>query len=167
MKLPTTQPLNVRRLTISVRGVVQGVGFRPFVYNTARSLGLVGYVLNEADMVRIEVQGKSNSLDAFLDLLRDGTPPQARVDELTVEQTACDDDVPTSFEIRPSEIRHSLDRAAPGPTIPADLATCEECRAEILDSSQRRHGYPFTNCTNCGPRWSIIERLPMIGRGPR
>ncbi|MGW8256633.1 MAG: carbamoyltransferase HypF [Thermoguttaceae bacterium] len=144
-----------RRLAIEVRGVAQGVGFRPFIFNIARSNSLSGWVRNEADLVRIEVQGNQAALDEFLTQLRDEHPPQARIDELIVQEAPCAKDQPEEFEIRTS-----LDAAVPGPTIPADLATCADCLAEIRDPTERRYGYPFTNCTNCGPRWSIIDRLP-------
>jgi hydrogenase maturation protein HypF len=141
------------RVAITVRGVVQGVGFRPFVYNAARDRGLAGWVSNEADMVRIEVQGDAAAIDAFLDVLRHSPPPQARVDAVEIEEIGVKEDA--VFRIRTSEAI-----STPRPTIPADLATCRECLAEIRDPSQRRYNYPFTNCTNCGPRWSIIEQLP-------
>jgi hydrogenase maturation protein HypF len=148
-----------RRLAITVRGVVQGVGFRPFVYNTARALALGGWVLNDADMVRIEVEGPQKSLDAFLDALRRRPPPQARVE--AVEEREIPAAAVGGREAGPAfVIRSSESRASPRPTIPADLATCDACLAEIFDPAQRRYRYPFTNCTHCGPRWSIIERLP-------
>jgi hydrogenase maturation protein HypF len=150
-----TQSSPLHRLAITVRGVIQGVGFRPFVYNAARSKGLCGWVLNEADLVRMEVQGDRAALDDFLDSLQSDLPPQARIDEIDIRELPCEKDHPAAFEIRTS-----LSQSAPQPTIPADLATCDQCLAEIRDPSQRRHGYPFTNCTNCGPRWSIIEQLP-------
>jgi hydrogenase maturation protein HypF len=144
---------DARRLAIAVRGVVQGVGFRPFVYNAARARRLAGWVLNEADQVRIEVEGDSADLDAFVDALRRDHPPQARIVSLDVQLV--ERQASENFEIRTSN-RSS----PPRPTIPADLATCPACLAEIRDPGERRYGYPFTNCTNCGPRWSIIERLP-------
>ncbi len=143
----------LRRVAVTVRGVVQGVGFRPFVYNSARDRGLVGWVRNEADMVRIEAQGEPAALEAFVDAIRHSPPPQARVDAVEVEEIGIQDF--SEFEICMSE-----GTSPPRPTIPADLATCDECLAEIRDPSQRRYNYPFTNCTRCGPRWSIIERLP-------
>jgi len=145
MSRSDTPMSNVRRLAITVRGVVQGVGFRPFVYNAARTRRLAGWVLNEADRVRIEVQGAEADLDAFLDTLRNDHPPQARIDTLDVQPTDCQ--AAETFEIRTSDRS-----AAPRPTIPADLATCAECAAEIRDPAERRSRYPFTNCTNCGPR---------------
>ncbi len=143
------------RLAIAVRGVVQGVGFRPFVYNAARAAGLTGWVCNEADTVQIEVQGAAERLEGFVRTLRCAHPPQARVDSIETRQTPCEDGLARGFEIR-----HGVGGASPRPTIPADLATCEECLGEIRTRQQRRYGYAFTNCTNCGPRWSIIERLP-------
>ncbi len=140
-------------MAITVRGVVQGVGFRPFVYNAARQRGLSGWVRNEADMVRIEAQGEAAALEAFVDAIRHSPPPQARIDTVEVEEIALQ-------EISGFEICTSEGTSPPRPTIPADLATCDECLAEIRDPSQRRYNYPFTNCTRCGPRWSIIERLP-------
>ena len=142
-----------RRLAITVRGVVQGVGFRPFVYNAARDRGLAGWVRNEVDRVRIEAQGDPAALQAFVAAIRHAAPPQARVDAVEVEEIETGDF--SEFEIQISE-----GTSAPRPTIPADLATCDECLAEIRDPAQRRYHYPFTNCTRCGPRWSIIERLP-------
>jgi hydrogenase maturation protein HypF len=151
---PTLKPA-ARRWAIAVRGIVQGVGFRPFVYNAATSRGLVGWVQNEADTVRIEIQGVSADLDAFLHALRHSPPPQARIDALEVSELPCQNGSPGVFEIRLSPAS-----GTPRPTIPADLATCSECLQEICTAGERRHRYPFTNCTNCGPRWSIIQRLP-------
>jgi hydrogenase maturation protein HypF len=138
-----------------VYGVVQGVGFRPFVYNSARAKGLGGWVLNQADMVSVEVQGDPAALDEFVESLRNAHPPQARIDEIAIREVPCEKDCTATFEIRTS-----LSASAPRPTIPADLATCNQCLAEIRDPKERRYHYPFTNCTNCGPRWSIIEQLP-------
>ena len=152
---PLPEPSTDRRLAIAVRGVVQGVGFRPFVYHAARTRGLTGWVQNEADLVRIEVQGDQAALDAFLDALRHTHPPQARIDRIDAAQVPCEDQREPEFSIRASG-----GQAAPRPTVPADLATCAECLAEIRTPGERRYHYPFTNCTNCGPRWSIIRELP-------
>ncbi len=145
------------RIAITVRGVIQGVGFRPFVYRLAHDCGLSGWVLNEADTVRIEVQGSRAALDAFVASLRSGHPPQARIDALAIEEKETDRETERSPGF---QIRTSTGASLPQPVIPADLATCSECLAEIRDPTQRRYRYPFTNCTNCGPRWSIIQRLP-------
>ncbi len=148
-----------RRLAVTVRGVVQGVGFRPFAYNAARALGLAGWVVNEADAVRIEVEGNAASVEDFLTALRNAAPRQSRIESIEVEERpvtgAGQGDEASAFQIRTSKTD-----AAPRPTVPADLATCPECLAEIASPAERRHRYPFTNCTNCGPRWSIIEQLP-------
>lgn len=155
MPEPLLDAPGAERWTIVVRGVIQGVGFRPFVYNTARSLGLSGWVQNEADTVRIEVQGPAAYLERFLDTVRRAPPPQARVDEAKVTRVALSRESESGFHIRASDAH-----GTPRPTIPADLATCAACREEIAAPDQRRYRYPFTNCTNCGPRWSIITELP-------
>jgi len=159
-KQPAETPSSMRRLTVTVRGVVQGVGFRPFVYNVARKWEVTGWVQNEAGIVRIEARGTSAALEAFLDALRHTSPPQACIDAIEVEEVRPDDASSQADALATFEIRASQGGVSPQPTIPADLATCPECLAEIRDPLQRRHNYPFTNCTNCGPRWSIIERLP-------
>ena len=149
-----------RRLVVTVRGIVQGVGFRPFVYNLACELGLSGWVRNESSLVRIEVQGNRAALDEFIERLRRDAPVQSQIDAVEIQELPfAESDGHTiragSFAILPSE-----GQSSPRPAIPADLATCDQCRAEIRDPTQRRFGYPFTNCTNCGPRWSIIEAMP-------
>ena len=117
---------------------------------------LAGWVLNEADTVRIEVAGSNGQVESFLELLREGPPLQARIEAIdVVEVDPRANHLPERFEIRASQ-----GEASPRPTIPADLATCSECLAEIRTEGKRRYRYPFTNCTNCGPRWSIIEQLP-------
>jgi hydrogenase maturation protein HypF len=139
-----------------VRGVIQGVGFRPFVYRAARAETLSGWVQNEAAAVRIEVQGTTAALERFVQTLRERHPQQARVDHLEVTEVATQEaEAETDFVIRSS---HAA--AAPRPSIPADLATCPECLGEINTPAERRYRYPFTNCTACGPRWSIIVQLP-------
>jgi hydrogenase maturation protein HypF len=147
----------VRRLAITVRGVVQGVGFRPFVYHAARVESLTGWVLNTADAVQIEVQGAPVALDRFLNSLRTQAPPQARLDAIVVHAVPVFTPPTGSDDF---QVRSSTGQATPRPTIPADLATCGECLREIRDPEARRYRYPFTNCTNCGPRWSIITALP-------
>ena len=141
---------------MTVHGVVQGVGFRPFVFNAARRFKLAGWVLNEADTVRIEVAGSQDQVDSFLELLHEAPPAQAQIDAIDVAEVDPQaNHLPDEFEIRASQ-----GKAAPRPTIPADLATCPECLEEFRTEGERRYRYPFTNCTNCGPRWSIIEKLP-------
>ena len=155
MPEPHCQALSAERWTIVVRGVIQGVGFRPFIYNTARSLGLSGWVQNEADTVRIEVQGPVVRLGRFLEALHRDHPPQARIEAAEVTRATADEGSDAEFQIRSSDTQ-----GTPRPTIPADLAMCAACREEITTPGERRYQYPFTNCTNCGPRWSIILELP-------
>lgn len=134
-----------------MKGQVQGVGFRPFVWVLAQRLGLRGWVLNDAGGVLIEAQGPG--MDAFLAALRSEAPPLARVDALVVEPLQAAD-LPEEFEIRASAGGAVRTRVTP------DAATCPACLAEIRDPSARRFGYAFTNCTHCGPRFSILRRLP-------
>ena len=138
---------------IKITGVVQGVGFRPFVYQLAQEHHLVGWVCNTSAGVEIEAEGKEEALERFLLDLRAKAPPRARIESLSaaeVEPNGYD-----RFEIRSSraqEGRYLL--------ISPDIATCEDCKRELLDPNDRRHRYPFTNCTNCGPRFTIIEDIP-------
>lgn len=157
MSIQSTPSSVVERAALVVRGVVQGVGFRPFVYRMACDHGLSGWVRNETDLVRIEIQGSRSAMDAFLESLRRQAPPQARIDSIDVHGIGVE---PSRNERPVFKILPSLELDARRPAIPADLATCGECLAEIRAADGRRRGYPFTNCTNCGPRWSIIEGLP-------
>jgi len=141
------------RLRIVVTGAVQGVGYRPFVYRAATNLGLKGWVLNSPEGVVIEVEGNDKALAAFERTLRTEKPPQAVVQG--VESWRLDAVGFEGFEIRQSE--ESGTRTA---LVVPDLATCQECILEISDPSNRRYRYPFTNCTNCGPRYSIMQALP-------
>jgi len=143
----------VKRLKIFVTGVVQGVGFRPFVFNLADSLGLKGYVLNSTFGVQIEVEGEEEKLFVFLNKLQKETPPLSRIYSLEYKFL-----LPCgykSFEIRRSEEDGEL-----SVSILPDIATCKDCLKELFDPKDRRYRYPFINCTNCGPRWTIIEKLP-------
>ncbi|MBN2215917.1 MAG: acylphosphatase, partial [Pirellulales bacterium] len=157
MSIQSTPSSTIERAAIVVRGVVQGVGFRPFVYRMACDHGLSGWVRNETDLVRIEIQGSRPVLDAFLETLRRQAPPQARIDSIDVRPICVE---PSRNERPVFKILPSRELDARRPAIPADLATCGECLAEIRAADGRRRGYPFTNCTNCGPRWSIIVGLP-------
>ncbi|HEU0273169.1 MAG TPA: carbamoyltransferase HypF [Candidatus Udaeobacter sp.] len=145
--------MNCERLKVVVRGAVQGVGFRPFVFRIASELGLKGWVSNSSQGVFIELEGPRAALNDFLTRLRKEKPPRAIVQSL--ESSFLDPIGYRRFEIRESEI--SGDKSA---LILPDIATCGDCLGEIFDSTNRRFRYPFTNCTNCGPRFSIIEALP-------
>ncbi len=142
-----------RRVAIFIQGVVQGVGFRPFVYKLALEHRLSGWVRNAADGVRIEAQGEPEPMARFLEGLRSRLPAQASIDRMDVAELAAATE--SGFRIISSD-----PSAHPRPAIPADLATCPECLAELRDPKQRRYRYPFTNCTLCGPRYSIVEGLP-------
>jgi hydrogenase maturation protein HypF len=143
---------------IEIEGVVQGVGFRPFVYRLARELALDGVVRNAAGRVEVEAVGDESALDAFSRRLTSDAPPRARVERHG----------PALDEARRSRPRRSPEpftieerrRASAVRLFPPDIATCGECLRELRDPADRRFRYPFTNCTNCGPRATIIEDLP-------
>ena len=142
------------RLSLQVRGIVQGVGFRPFVYRVAHRHGLTGWVRNRPDGVEIQVQGSAIQLAAFRLALTAERPAPARIEALIVEDRS---ELPeeSAFQILASGLGETT-RAS----VPADLAICPECARELRDPGDRRFGYPFTNCTHCGPRYSIIAGLP-------
>jgi hydrogenase maturation protein HypF len=141
------------RTSVRVEGVVQGVGFRPFVYSLAMRLGLAGWVGNDADGVFAEVEGAAESVRTFLDLVEREAPPLARVERVTARAIAPNG--AAGFSIAPSDPagrRRAL--------VSADSATCADCLAELADPANRRFGYPFINCTNCGPRFTIVRDVP-------
>ncbi len=141
-----------QRLCLTLQGIVQGVGCRPFIYRLATDLKLTGWVHNSAAGVEIEIEGQPECLQAFLDRLPLEKPPHARIEHLQVS-----DHDPVGyqhFEIRSSQTGSKQVLIAP------DLATCPACLHEIFDPADRRYRYPFTNCTHCGPRFSIIRDLP-------
>jgi len=139
---------------IEVRGTVQGVGFRPWVYRLACEGGIGGRVRNGALGVEIEAFGSVESLDAFVDRLLSSPPPAARIRDLRCETIPAE--AVTDFVIVPSS-RAGGEREV---SIPPDLATCPDCLREIADPSDRRYRYAFTNCTSCGPRFTIAEGVP-------
>ena len=141
------------RLKLAVRGAVQGVGFRPFVFRLATGLQLAGWVNNSTQGVFIEVEGPRALLEKFLLGLEAERPPRSFIQSL--EASWLDPAGYTGFEIRKSET--GGDKTA---FVMPDIATCPDCLREIFDPANRRYRYPFTNCTNCGPRFSIIESLP-------
>jgi hydrogenase maturation protein HypF len=141
------------RTAIRVEGIVQGVGFRPFVYSLATSLGLGGLVGNDADGVFAEVEGPPAAVHRFLARLEQDAPPLARIERVRTR------DLPPAgtggFSIVASEpggVRRAL--------VSADTATCADCLRELADPADRRFGYPFINCTNCGPRFTIVTGVP-------
>ncbi|MBA3399675.1 MAG: carbamoyltransferase HypF, partial [Acidimicrobiia bacterium] len=153
----------VRRRLI-VRGIVQGVGFRPHVHQLADELGLAGFVTNTADGVVVEIEGSAADVASFTDALVERAPPLAVIE--SVEQH----EVPATGTGTGSgsgsgpgsgrfEIRASVAGAA-ATLVSPDVGTCDACRADVAEAGDRRHGYAFTNCTNCGPRYSIVTTIP-------
>jgi hydrogenase maturation protein HypF len=145
--------MKIERAKIIVRGAVQGVGFRPFIFRLATELNLRGIVLNSSQGVFIEIEGERNLLNQFLLRLEKEKPPRAIIQSL--EFSFLDTIGYENFEILASE-----NSGAKTALILPDIATCPDCLREIFDPQNRRYLYPFTNCTNCGPRFSIIESLP-------
>ena len=147
------------RRRVAVGGMVQGVGFRPFVHRVATELGLDGCVANDASGVRIDVEGPPETVDRFLVRLVDDAPVLAVIDRLDVDDAGDPTGVHHGFAIVASE---SGAGSGGGPTalVPPDVAVCDACMAEVLDPGDRRHRYPFANCTDCGPRFTIIRSLP-------
>ncbi len=141
-----------RRLRTIIRGAVQGVGFRPFVFRLATELGLKGWVINSAQGVFIEVEGPEEALRKFLERVERDKPAIAYIQ--SIEPSFLDAAGFTKFEIRQSTGGEKTALILP------DLATCPDCLRDIRDPQNRRYRYPFTNCTNCGPRFTIIESLP-------
>ena len=137
---------------VSVRGLVQGVGFRPFVYKRATRLGLGGTVRNTTAGVDIELEGAPSAVNEFLEDLVSELPPLARIDHVEIEKIEAQER--RTFEIDGSRNDEGFQPISP------DVATCTECQQEILDPDDRRFGYPFTNCTQCGPRFTIIRAMP-------
>jgi hydrogenase maturation protein HypF len=148
MRTPTQE-----RREISVRGIVQGVGFRPFIYALAQRHGLIGLVRNDAEGVHIEAEGPPEELELFLQDIREKAPPLAVVEAVSWRPLT----VRREGDFRIEESREGVRRRA---LISPDVATCEECRAELFDPADRRYRYPFTNCTNCGPRFTITRSVP-------
>ena len=140
-------------LRISVRGVVQGVGFRPFIYTLANRHGLTGWVRNTSSGVEIEVNGPQNELEGFVQTIQDNPPPLARIDQL--ETVSTKPNHYPAFEIL-------ISQADPSQFIPIspDISTCADCLNEFMNPQDRRYRYPFINCTNCGPRFTIIKDIP-------
>ncbi|HSD21251.1 MAG TPA: carbamoyltransferase HypF, partial [Anaeromyxobacter sp.] len=147
----TARAASGRRITVT--GTVQGVGFRPFVYRLAHELALAGRVRNDASGVTVEAFGPADSLDVLERRLRDDRPPAAVIDALRSEPIAAE-------RVEGFEIVESGPAAERRTAIPPDLATCADCEREVRDPRDRRHGYPFTNCTSCGPRFTIAHGAP-------
>lgn len=148
----------MRHVHIHVTGIVQGVGMRPFVYREAMAHGICGWVLNAGDGVHIEAHALSEALDEFVTALSEHAPAAARVEHVAVadlEPDAWDADDEQVFRIVASQ-----DQTVHTTLISPDIATCDDCLRELFDPADRRYHYPFINCTNCGPRFTIIRSLP-------
>jgi hydrogenase maturation protein HypF len=149
----TVQIANAGACSIRVRGVVQGVGFRPFVYRLACANALNGWVLNAEEGVEIHLEGVQSSLDAFVRDLKAQPPPAASIAEIDVQPAE-------PAGLSEFAIRESLRRERPTVRISPDLPVCEECLSELFDPSNARYLYPYINCTNCGPRYTVVQALP-------
>ena len=143
----------IQRQRFMVQGIVQGVGFRPFIYGLALRLKLAGFVLNDSNGVTIEAEGPPEHLQRFQAALRDELPPMARIDTIATEI------IPPRQESG-FHIVHSVSGGEKHALISPDTATCSDCLRELFDPSDRRYHYPFINCTNCGPRFTIVQDVP-------
>ena len=143
----------ISRRQIYIRGIVQGVGFRPFVYKLAQELSLHGYVLNSSAGVTVEVEGADWELECFVRRLRDETPPLAQIEDIVIQTLA-----PAGYSS--FVIRGSVDEPGRLAPVSPDVSTCDDCLRDFRSDGNRRHGYPFTNCTNCGPRYTITRKIP-------
>jgi len=148
-----TKEHSLKLASISVRGIVQGVGFRPFVYGLAVEQNLKGWVCNTSEDVKIEVEGEAEAVEQFEQKLKTKAPPLAHIESVTIEHRP-----PLGYTN--FEIRHSQAQEGKYQLISPDVATCQACLDELLNPEDRRYCYPFTNCTNCGPRFTIIEDMP-------
>jgi len=151
--MPRTARQSLKSASISVRGIVQGVGFRPFVYGLAVKHNLRGWVYNTSEDVRIEVEGAAEAVRQFERELETKAPPLAYIENVTVQYHR-----PVGY--KDFEIRKSQAQEGKYQLISPDVATCQACLGEVMDADDRRYRYPFTNCTNCGPRFTIIEDMP-------
>ncbi len=142
------------RVQISVQGIVQGVGFRPFVFSLAAKHSIRGRVLNNTLGVLIDVEGEQSLIQQFIDGIKSNSPPLSRIESVHISENL----EPVNYsEFR---IAESASDGKPLAPISPDIATCEDCLRELFDPNDRRYRYPFINCTNCGPRFTIIEGVP-------
>jgi hydrogenase maturation protein HypF len=140
-------------LRIVVKGIVQGVGFRPFIYQLAHKNDIKGWVLNSSEGVIIEAEGASGKVDAFVEGIRKESPPRSVIESVEIE-----DIEPQGF--KDFTIKKSVEKPDEFQLVSPDIAICDDCLAEMFDETDRRYRYPFINCTNCGPRFTIIKDIP-------
>jgi [NiFe] hydrogenase maturation protein HypF len=143
----------IKRLRLEVSGIVQGVGFRPFVYSAAKKFDVKGFIGNESSGVFIEIEGEENRLDAFIEHLKKNAPPLSHISEIRSEVIDLKGDF--DFQIVASESRENEFTM-----ISPDISICDDCLRELFDPNDRRYLYPFINCTNCGPRFTITKNIP-------
>lgn len=145
--------MEVVRFLVKVQGTVQGVGFRPYVFRKAKFFDLKGRVYNSTEGLILDIEGLRERINLFINLLRSSPPPLARIENLEVKEVP-----PKNYpDLEIVESKEEMERKA---LIPPDVATCEECKFDIFNPEDRRYMYPFTNCTNCGPRFTIVQKLP-------
>ena len=143
----------MQALRVHITGIVQGVGFRPFVYNLATRLGLKGWVNNTSAGVDIHIEGEEVDVKSFIEKLSSEKPALAVMDEISVREIPLENF--TTFDIQ-----HSTSIEGAFQPISPDVAICDDCLRELFDPADRRYRYPFINCTNCGPRFTIIKDIP-------
>lgn len=142
-----------RRLQLEIEGIVQGVGFRPFIYRLARENNLNGWVLNTSGGVLVEVEGNQKTLEMFIRQIDEESPPLAQITTIKSREVSVRED--SSFVIKDSRKTYYTQVQ-----LPPDIAICNDCLHDIMDPTNRRYRYPFTSCVNCGPRFKIIKSLP-------
>ncbi len=144
----------IKRLHIHIDGVVQGVGFRPFIYRLANRFNLVGFVYNHSEGVEIEIQGDFAFIDGFITSIQNEKPPLSKIDNISINEINLIEDENTF------KITESIKKDNANTLLPPDIATCNDCITELFDPNDRRYKYPFINCMNCGPRYTIIHSIP-------
>lgn len=143
----------IQRFFLTIKGIVQGVGFRPFIYNLARSMDMKGWINNSSEGVYIDVEGTEENINMFVKYIKQNKPQLAQIDSIEVIRK--DYIGYSSFEIKSSE-----EKTAKATLVSPDIAICKDCLEDIMEFTNHRYQYPFTNCTNCGPRFSIIKDIP-------
>lgn len=149
------QKSETKGVELHIQGIVQGVGFRPFIYNLANQLEISGTVSNTSAGVFVQAVAEQNLLDSFIARIRSDAPPLAEI--LSIDAQPFD---PQKIKDSGFVINKSSSEASATTAIPPDIALCDDCLKELLSADDRRHGYPFINCTNCGPRFTIVETIP-------
>jgi len=150
---PPLKEKRITRYSVAVSGIVQGVGFRPFIYSLAKKNSLKGFVFNDTGGVKIEVEGEREGIKRFLNEIKTSSPPLAVIEKIDYQEL-----VPTGY--RSFHIKKSRKEKEEFLPISPDISICSDCLRELFDAKNRRYRYPFINCTNCGPRFTIIEDIP-------